>query len=193
MRTGEPGDCGVSSFHEGTESSATLEFWTAAYGKDRTLWRLRMDVLHEFAWTGEPGELRWTGDHLLLAHYHDAHAWISYSKPFKDLRRVRRVMAKAHRRVTKGYDPVGGYPHRNIGRSLYRQSLKNSFGILLSGPERIMAAYESALQAAGEDVAMGIGTDIRDPDASLVTFGDSYFVAREFDLERLSSSSSEQF
>ena len=159
---------------------ARIEFATGnlmAEG-ERASWRLDVDGILESCWEGG-GEPWWHEDHVLLAPWRDRHAWVSFSRPFVDPLRAWGAVAKAHAELAEGWLAAD----RFVRESMFDKP----FGILAQGPERFMAAYEAALKEIGEDAAMAVpsqGRTTNQEPLSVVTCGDSHFVARSFRLVR---------
>jgi hypothetical protein len=176
-------DSGTRPLHLQEEGEALwIEFETVYLEDARARWRLGIEGCVDHVWCGKAGRMEWAAEHALLAPFRDRYAWISFSGPLAAPLAALNRLVKAHARVLCGWVHLDQYFRLPM--------LGERFGILAQGPETILAEYAKALEETGCDVMLGIGTPPYEPfeqpqPTGVVTWGDSYFVARGFTLERI--------
>lgn len=154
-----------------------LDFLTTGDAGERAEWRLEVEDCLDMAWFHTYGEPKAFQDHVLLALYQDQRAVLSFSKPFSNPVQAWGAVAQSHRGIAGDWMPLG----RFVREDMFRQT----FGILAAGPRRLIEAYDEALRCVGEELGMMVSPNRPRYEASLVTFGSSYFIAKGFRLVRM--------
>ena len=164
-----------------TADGCRIEFETVDDADARALWRLDVQDAVEIVWRGGSNDPRWFEDHVLLWPFLDPPSGISTAKPLKDPLRAYGGIARVHDRTFGRWFPLARF---------LTGSPDVAFGQLALGPERAMALYGEALLALGEDIhvapynraSLREETPVR---PSVLTWGESSFVARSFRLARI--------
>jgi hypothetical protein len=168
---------------EGIDSIETYQFSLEAVDDmdARSSWLLDVKDCLEIDWRGPEGDLTWHQEHPILIPHEDRTGRISFAKPFDDPNRVWGAVARAHRELVCNWFPLGRYFREDM--------IDQRFGILAEGPERLMLVYQESLSEMGADT--GLSTNERrydryadSPPVSIVTWGESFFVARSYKLSR---------
>ncbi len=146
---------------------------------ERAAWRLQIDDVEEAVWRYECGEPAWFAEHPLLIPYHSTGALISFAKPFRDPLRAWGAVAQAHLALVGDWFPLERFFRTDL--------LGDRFGQLASGPERLLAVYANALKSVDESVGYLPTPEwqTKDTALSVMTWGESYSIARSFQLELL--------
>jgi len=143
-----------------------------------TVWRCHFKEKAEFQFR-EPAFtiMEIVRDHPILAHHHEAHVHLYVSSAPRDVPALLGRMKEQVALITEGWRQLGDYMNSRI-------DLRLGYGLLLEGPQSVVAAVEPVLDEAGVAYSV-VGGRVPRGGLSALLMGRNGVVARAFRFEQL--------